>query len=97
MERQLLNPKALEAALGTLPAWEAGKKALHREFVFPDFAAAFAFMAQVALEAEALNHHPDWRNSYRRVQIALTTHDLGGISTLDLELARRIDRIWAER
>ena len=66
----------------------AGK--LHRELRFPDFVRAFGFMTSVALVAESMNHHPEWSNVYGRVTIDLTTHDAGGITALDLELARRI-------
>tara|TARA_B100001094_G_scaffold219884_1_gene213926 strand:- start:335 stop:559 length:225 start_codon:yes stop_codon:yes gene_type:complete len=66
---------------------------LRRDFQFRDFVEAFGFMSQVALLAEARNHHPNWSNVYNRVTIELTTHDLGGLSTLDTELAIAIDRL----
>lgn len=104
MARQLLDPEALRTALKTLPQWEAGPGGsrgeiqtpdrIRREFVFEDFQQAFAFMTRVAAVAEELNHHPDWRNSYNRVEVELTTHDLGGLSGLDVEMARRIDEIF---
>ena len=106
MKRQLLEPDALRAALETLPQWEARSKGdrggiqspvlIRREFIFGDFQAAFAFMTRVAAAAEELNHHPDWRNSYNRVEIELTTHDLGGLSGLDVEIARRVDKIFGD-
>jgi len=76
-----------------LPAWtlQAGK--LHRELRFADFSEAFGFMTRVALAAEGLNHHPEWSNVWNRVMINLTTHDCGGLSNLDLALARRIDAL----
>ena len=82
------------AALATdLPAWQLVDGKLQRELRFRDFAAAFGFMAQVALIAEALGHHPEWSNVWNRVTIALTTHDLGGLSDLDVALAQRIDAV----
>jgi 4a-hydroxytetrahydrobiopterin dehydratase len=66
---------------------------LHRELRFADFVEAFGFMSRVALVAEAMGHHPEWRNVWNRVVIDLTTHDTGGLSTLDVELARRIDQL----
>jgi len=66
---------------------------LEAEFNFKNFPEAFSFMTRVAFEAERLNHHPDWSNSYNKVKIELTTHDAGGITGLDIELARRISKI----
>lgn len=76
-----------------LPAWSMVNGKLYRQLLFVDFAEAFAFMVRVALIAEALGHHPEWSNVWNRVTIELTTHDSGGLSNLDLELARRIDRL----
>jgi 4a-hydroxytetrahydrobiopterin dehydratase len=82
-----------EAALKTLPLWAAvdGRDAITRSLRFADFAAAFAFMTQVALKAEAMDHHPEWSNVYNRVEVVLTTHSAGGVTALDVELARAID------
>ncbi|HNY42705.1 MAG TPA: 4a-hydroxytetrahydrobiopterin dehydratase [Bryobacteraceae bacterium] len=66
---------------------------LHKEYVFPDFILAFGFMATAALVIEKLNHHPEWANVYNRVTVDLTTHDAGGVSARDFELARELDRI----
>jgi 4a-hydroxytetrahydrobiopterin dehydratase len=66
-----------------------------RELVFSDFAAAFGFLASAAVIAERLGHHPDWLNSYNRVRIELTTHDAGGLTGRDLELARALDAVAA--
>ncbi len=84
--------------LAALPHWrhDAQRRAIVREFVFPDFVRAFAFMTQVALEAEKRNHHPDWSNVYNRVTIALTTHDAGGLTERDFALARAIDAAYGE-
>ena len=77
--------------LATLPGWSIAGGKLHRELTFADFAQAFAFMGEVAREAEALQHHPEWFNVYNRVVIDLTTHDAGGITSLDFDLARRAE------
>lgn len=96
MERRLLSDAEREAALASLPGWHVADGRLQRRLRFGDFAAAFAFMTRVAAVAERLNHHPDWSNAYNRVDIALVTHDLGGIGTLDVALAHEIDAILAE-
>lgn len=90
-----LSPEDLTAALAGLPEWHlrADGAAIVREFVFADFAEAFGFMTRVALAAEKADHHPEWRNAWNRVEIALTTHDAGGLTARDLDLARAIDRI----
>ena len=77
--------------LAALPGWSIAGGKLHRELTFADFAQAFAFMGEVAREAEALQHHPEWFNVYNRVVIDLTTHDAGGITALDFDLARRAE------
>jgi len=77
--------------LAALPAWTVKDGKLHRELTFPDFTQAFAFMTDVAREADALDHHPEWVNVYNRVVIDLATHDASGITTLDFELARRAE------
>lgn len=88
-----LPTTAIDQALAHVPAWTLSddRKSIHRTLRFDDFAAAFGFMAAVALDAQALDHHPDWSNSWATVEISLTTHDAGGLTELDLELARRID------
>ena len=78
-----------------LPQWTLPNGKLRRELRFADFSAAFGFMSRVALAAEALGHHPEWSNVWNRVIIELTTHDTGGLSDLDVALARRIDAIAA--
>lgn len=93
IQRRRLSEQELHDALPGLPDWRVQDGKLHREFRFPSFVEAFGFMSRVALLAEKLDHHPDWSNAYRRVTIELTTHDLGGLSTLDVELARRIDAL----
>jgi len=93
MAAQPLTPAQIAALSVELPAWSLRQGKLHRELRFADFSAAFGFMARVALAAEALGHHPEWCNVWNRVTINLTTHDTGGLSDLDLELARRIDAL----
>ena len=71
--------------------WEAGREGIARTIQFRDFSEAFAFMTRVALEAEKMNHHPEWANVWNRVDILLTTHDAGGLTESDIALARKID------
>lgn len=91
--REKLTAEERRAALAELSGWREveGRDAIHRTFTFEDFNQAFAFMTRVALMAEKMDHHPEWRNVYRRVEITLATHDAGGLSDLDLRLARFID------
>lgn len=88
-----LDPTSLAEALTTLPDWHLSEGKLRRTFRFEDFSAAFGFMTQVALRAEAADHHPEWSNVYSRVEIALVTHDAGAITGRDIALARAIDNI----
>ncbi|MCA1952745.1 MAG: 4a-hydroxytetrahydrobiopterin dehydratase [Hyphomicrobiales bacterium] len=92
-----LDEPAIASALAALPGWtrEADGRAIRKEFRFPHFRAAFAFMTEVALVAEAADHHPEWTNVYGRVAIRLTTHDTGGLTPRDLELAQAIEAIAA--
>ncbi len=87
----------IATALERLPSWRSvdGREAIEKSFKFADFSAAFGFMARVALKAEALNHHPEWFNVYNRVDVTLTTHDSGGVTELDLQLAAFMDKIAA--
>jgi len=97
---QRLDPEAIDAALDALNAgaaedggaiWQRRGERIERSFRFPDFTSAFGFMAEVALVAERMNHHPEWTNVYGRVDAALTTHDAGGLTRLDFELARAMN------
>jgi 4a-hydroxytetrahydrobiopterin dehydratase len=88
-----LSAQEIEAALASLPGWSLADGKLHREFHFPDFVQAFGFMTRAALVAEAMDHHPEWCNVYGRVVVNLTTHAAGGITALDAELARRMDKL----
>jgi 4a-hydroxytetrahydrobiopterin dehydratase len=82
-----LSAAELETAVTKLPGWQVREGKLCKDFRFPDFRAAFAFMTRCALAAESLDHHPDWSNVYNRVSVSLVTHDVGGVTALDLELA----------
>ena len=84
-------------ALKALPDWryDGGRGAIVREFEFKDFVAAFSFMTGVALLAEKADHHPEWSNVYGRVSILLTTHDAGGLTSRDAELARETSELAA--
>jgi 4a-hydroxytetrahydrobiopterin dehydratase len=93
MAAQPLSSDAIALLPQQLPAWTLEDGKLRRELRFADFSAAFGFMARVALAAEQLNHHPEWSNVWNRVVINLTTHDCGGLSSLDLALAQRIDAL----
>lgn len=93
-----LDPAAIAVALadlnvGATTPWQIEGKRLHKAFRFRDFNAAFGFMTRVALLAETANHHPDWCNSYRDVQVNLTTHSAGGLTALDFALAARIEAV----
>jgi 4a-hydroxytetrahydrobiopterin dehydratase len=90
-----LSPDQIEALLRELPAWSLVEGKLHRDLRFADCAAAFGFLVQVALAAEAMGHHPEWSNVWNRVSIDLTTHDAGGLTDLDARLASRIEAIAA--
>jgi 4a-hydroxytetrahydrobiopterin dehydratase len=92
----VLSDAALEAALARLPGWSIVDGKLQREFRFGDFNQAFAFMTRAALLAEQMNHHPEWWNVYSRVRVDLTTHDAGGISELDIEMAGAMNGYAAE-
>ncbi len=83
----------IAAALGELPGWALVDGRLHRVVELADFPSALAFMVQVGFVAEQLDHHPDWSNSYRTVTIDLFTHDVGGLTRLDIDLARAVDRV----
>lgn len=89
----LLSATEVTDALAELPGWELQAGKLHRELRFADFSEAWGFMSRVALEAEKLDHHPEWSNVWSTVVIDLTTHDVGGLTSLDVQLARRIRKL----
>jgi 4a-hydroxytetrahydrobiopterin dehydratase len=88
-----LTGAARKAALGRIPGWAevAGRDAIQCRFAFKDFNQAFAFMTRAALMAEKMDHHPEWFNVYNRVEVTLSTHDAGGVTTRDIELAEFMD------
>lgn len=91
-----LTDEQIAAGLAPLRDWELVDGRLHRELRFRDFNAAFGFMARVAMLAEQHDHHPEWSNVFNRVVIDLQTHDVGGISHKDFDLATAIDRVLAD-
>ncbi|MGO9094044.1 MAG: 4a-hydroxytetrahydrobiopterin dehydratase [Bryobacteraceae bacterium] len=93
MAPPILSPSEIEAALARLPGWKLIGAKLHREYRFPDFSRAFGFMATAAVMIEALGHHPEWSNVYNRVTVDLSTHDSGGVTAKDAELAARLEEI----
>ncbi|WP_116652489.1 4a-hydroxytetrahydrobiopterin dehydratase [Pelagibacterium sediminicola] len=89
-----LDANAIRTALQGLSGWTARDgRAIARTFEFKTFSEAFGFMVRVALAAEKANHHPDWSNSYNRVEIALSSHDAGGVTQRDIDLAKAIDAL----
>jgi 4a-hydroxytetrahydrobiopterin dehydratase len=88
-----LTEEELQAALASLEGWEIRDGKLHRTFQFADFVAAWGFMSRAALFAERLDHHPEWFNVYRTVKVDLSTHDAGGITALDVEMARKMNAL----
>ena len=93
MERHLLAAEELELFLRDLPGWSVAEDLLTRTYHFADFVRAFTFMSAVAMHCERLNHHPEWSNVYGRVEVRLTTHDLGGVTSLDTALARIMEEL----
>ena len=93
-KRSKLDTAAVTEALATLTGWTANggdPPSITRKLTFADFNAAFGFMTRVALAAEKMDHHPEWSNVYNKLTITLSTHDAGGVTDLDLELARFIE------
>jgi len=97
MSQPLIDDKDLDGVVGELTDWTlAGdRKALVRSFVFKNFVEAFSFMSACALVAEKMDHHPEWSNVYKTVDVRLTTHDSGGITALDVTLAQQMNRYSA--
>jgi 4a-hydroxytetrahydrobiopterin dehydratase len=93
-----LAAAARKAALGELSGWSEvpGREAIGRTFTFRDFNEAFGFMSRVALVAEKHDHHPEWKNVYRTVEVVLATHDAGGVTALDIDLARAMNAIASQ-
>jgi 4a-hydroxytetrahydrobiopterin dehydratase len=95
--RHKLSGEARKRALAQLDGWAEieGRDAIGKKFVFADFNAAFGFMTRVALTAEKLDHHPEWSNVYKTVDVILSTHDAGGLTELDVKLAEAMDKFAA--
>jgi len=101
MPEPQLSLEAVERALaqlnrlnqGAAAPWEIAAGKLHKTYQFANFIDAFAFMTAAALSAEKMNHHPEWRNVYKTVQVDLTTHEAGGITQLDFALAAAMDKL----
>lgn len=94
--RRLLSDAEIAERLSTLPAWTFADGRLRRTYHFRDFSEAFGWMSRVALAAEKRDHHPDWSNVYSRVTVELSTHDAGGVTERDVDLAREMDRLFGE-
>ena len=92
---QKLTGQARTDALGKLTGWAevAGRDAISRKFVLKDFNQAFGFMTRAALIAEKMDHHPEWFNVYKNVEVTLSTHDAGGVTELDIKLAEAMNRL----
>jgi len=90
-----LTAEARKTALAKLDGWSevAGRDAIMKKFVFKDFSEAFGFMTRAALMAEKMDHHPEWFNVYKTVEVTLSTHDAGGVTERDIKLAEAMDRI----
>jgi len=91
---QKLSGEARKSALARLNGWSEtpGRDAITKKFVFKDFNQAFGFMARAALVAEKMDHHPEWSNVYKTVEVTLSTHDAGGLTDLDAKLAEAMDK-----
>src|SRR6202008_2433136 len=98
MAQRRLTAEARTAALQELPGWSDidGRDAIGRVFTFKNFNEAFGFMTRIAMVAEKNDHHPEWRNVYKTVEVVLATHDAGGVSALDIELAQAMKAIATE-
>lgn len=92
---QKLTGDARRTALAKLNGWSevSGRDAITRKFTFKDFSEAFGFMTRAALVAEKMDHHPEWFNVYKTVEVTLSTHDAGGVTALDIALAETMDKI----
>lgn len=91
-----LSSEEIDQSLRQVQGWQVVNNKLHREYRFTDFIHAFGFMATAAIAIEKMNHHPEWFNVYNRVTIDLTTHDSGGITQNDIDLAQLLDGIAAK-
>jgi len=96
MTMKRLTHSEMDAVKAAFSNWtiSGDSSVLSREFIFHDFDEAFAFMVRISALSKSMDHHPDWSNSYNKVVIALTTHSVGGITTLDLQMAKAIDEVF---
>jgi 4a-hydroxytetrahydrobiopterin dehydratase len=92
--KALVKQEVIQFLTGNLNDWIFDENTIIRDFKFKSFVEAFSFMTAVALEAEKLDHHPDWSNSYNKVSVALTNHEAKGVTQLDFDLATKIDQIF---
>src|SRR5690242_295096 len=96
-EYSKLSQQEIQQQISGLDGWQVVNGKVSKTFEFKDFVQAFGFMTRVAMEAEKLNHHPEWFNVYNRVKIELVTHDLGGISTYDIKFADTINKLYEDK
>jgi 4a-hydroxytetrahydrobiopterin dehydratase len=93
MPTELATERQIESALADLPGWSKAAGAISKSFTFANFSEAWGFMCRVALLAEKQDHHPEWRNVWNKVEITLSTHDVGGVSDRDFTLAKAIEAL----
>lgn len=90
-----LSDESVAECLADLPGWTYSSNQLNRQFQFPDFSTAMGFMVRVGMVCENLNHHPNWYNVYGKVEVQLWTHDAGGVTGLDIQMAKKMSEIAA--
>jgi 4a-hydroxytetrahydrobiopterin dehydratase len=93
---QKLSQQEIELEIGKIQGWKVANGKLNRTFEFENFVQAFGFMTQVAIQAEKMNHHPEWFNVYNKIEINLVTHDINGISNYDIKLAETINHLYSK-
>jgi 4a-hydroxytetrahydrobiopterin dehydratase len=93
---QKLSQQEIELEVGKIQGWKVANGKLNRTFEFENFVQAFGFMTQVAIQAEKMNHHPEWFNVYNKIEINLVTHDINGISNYDIKLAETINHLYSK-
>ena len=93
---QKLSQQEIELEIGKIQGWKVANGKLNRTFEFENFVQAFGFMTQVAIQAEKMNHHPEWFNVYNKIEINLVTHDISGISNYDIKLAKTINHLYSK-
>lgn len=91
-----LSQQEIELEIGKIQGWKVANGKLNRTFEFENFVQAFGFMTQVAIQAEKMNHHPEWFNVYNKIEINLVTHDINGISNYDIKLAETINHLYSK-